>query len=104
MPTYYPLKIYQILTRLLTVSLSNMYSASADTGASFVQRRCKNTTKVWNTQIILHFFVFLLHIARLVHYVSPAGPQYDKERLITILRVQKYYKKKKGAKVLAFTP
>lgn len=45
-----------------------------------------------------------IHIARLVHYVSPAGPQYDKERLITILRVQKYYKKKKGAKVLAFTP
>ena len=32
MPTYYPLKIYQILTRLLTVSLSNMYSASADVG------------------------------------------------------------------------
>ena len=37
-------------------------------------------------QIILHFFVFLLHIARLVYHCVSAhrGPQYDKEQLCTV--------------------
>ena len=39
----------------------------------------------------LHFFS-----ARLVHYVSPAGPQYGKERLITILHCKSTTKKRKA--------
>lgn len=37
-------------------------------GASSYILRSKITNNFWNTQIILHFFVFLLHIARLVYY------------------------------------
>lgn len=93
MPTYYPLKIYQILTRLLTVSLSNMCPCPLTRGRLSFKDAAKIQQKFEIHKLFCIFFVFLLHIARLVHYVSPAGPQYDKERLITILRVQKYYKK-----------
>jgi len=57
---------------------------SADAGV-FLEKTLQRHNKSLNyTNNSALFFVFLLHIARLVHYVGPVGLQYDKERLSTI--------------------
>lgn len=61
MPTYYPLKIYQILTRLLTVSLSNMYSASADVGRLSFKDAAKIQQKFEIHKLFCIFLYFATH-------------------------------------------
>ena len=86
MPTYYPLKIYQILTRSLTVSLlCHPYPLTRGVLQKTLQIYYKKLNYTNNSAFFCIFATY---------------------RTLGVLRimVQRYNKKAKGAKDLTFTP